>query len=54
MKVVTQVAKKYLVVPATSAPSERLFSKLGKIVNELRVSLKPDKAEMLTFLSRNI
>lgn len=49
-----KVAKKYLVVPATSAPSERLFSKSGKIVNELRASLKPDKVEMLTFLARNI
>lgn len=50
----TKVAKKYLVVPATSAPSERLFSKSGKIVNEIRASLKPDKVEMLTFLARNI
>ena len=49
-----KVAKKYLVVPATSAPSERLFSKSGKVVNELRASLKPDKVEMLTFLARNI
>ena len=40
--------------PATSAPSEQLFSKSGKIVNELRVSLKPVKFKMLVILARNI
>ena len=50
----SKVAKKFLAVPATSAASERLFSRSGKIVTPTRASLKPDKVEMLVFLSTNI
>ena len=49
-----KLAKKYLTVPATSASSERLFSKSGKVVTPLRASLKPDKVEQLVFLAKNI
>ena len=38
----------------TSASSERLFSRSGKIVTPLRASLKPDKVDMLVFLSKNV
>ena len=48
-----KLAKKYLTVPATSASSERLFSKSGKVVTPLRASLKPDKVEQLVFLAKN-
>ena len=50
----SKVAKKFLAVPATSAASERLFSRSGKIATPTRASLKPDKVEMLVFLSTNI
>lgn len=48
------VAMKYLCVPATSTVSERLFSRSGRIVTPSRSSLKPDKIEMLIFLSKNL
>ncbi len=47
-------ARKYLCICATSSPSERVFSCSGKIISPLRTSLKPDKVDMLTFLSRNL
>ena len=48
------IAKKYLSVSATSCPSERLFSTSGKIVTPLRNNLKPEKVNMLVFLSKNL
>ena len=50
----SNVSKKYLAILATSASSERLFSRSGKIVTPLRASLKPDKVDMLVFLSKNV
>ena len=48
------VAKKYLCVPATSTVSKRLFSRSGRIVTPSRSSFKPDKVQMLVFLSKNL
>jgi len=48
-----QVAKEYLVVPATSVPCERVFSTAGDIVRAERSSLKPTKVDMLLFLKKN-
>jgi len=45
---------KYLGMPATSVPSERVFSKTGEIVNRRRASLKPSYVDMTVFLSRNL
>lgn len=48
------VARKYLCVCATSSASERLFSTAGNIVSSFRATLKPDKVDMLVFLSKNL
>ena len=50
----SEQAKKYLCIPATSCPSERLFSCSGNIVTCSRASLKPDKVDMLVFLAKNL
>ncbi|CAI5661729.1 unnamed protein product [Oreochromis niloticus] len=47
------LAKSYLAVPATSTPSERLFSVAGNIVTRKRASLTAEHVEMLTFLHSN-
>lgn len=49
----SQVARKYLCITATSTPSERLFSTAGGVITSKRNLLKPELAEMLIFLNRN-
>jgi len=50
----SRVARKLLCIPATSVPSERVFSASGHIVSPQRALLKPDKVNMLTFLHSNL
>ena len=50
----SKLAKKYLAICATSAPSERLFSVGGNIVTCTRAHLKPDAVDRLVFLSVNL
>ncbi|XP_036940317.1 E3 SUMO-protein ligase ZBED1-like [Acanthopagrus latus] len=50
----SKLAKKYLGIPATSAPSERVFSTGGNIVTCLRSSLKPESVDRLVFLAKNL
>ena len=50
----SQLARRYLATPASSAPTERLFSKAGQVVSSKRVLLKPNKANMLVFLAENL
>lgn len=50
----SHLAKKYLLVPATSSPSERVFSCTGNIVTCHRASLKPDTVDRLVFLKLNL
>lgn len=48
-----ELARSLLCIPATSTPSERLFSAAGNIVSEKRASLSPEHVDMLTFLHCN-
>ena len=47
------LAKKYLAIPATSVPSERVFSKAGELVSAKRSRLKPKNVDMMLFLNKN-
>lgn len=51
---VASLAKKYLCIPATSAPSERAFSTSGNIVTCRRSALKPERVDQLVFLAHNL
>jgi hypothetical protein len=48
-----KLASCILAIPATSAPSERVFSAAANIVNKKRVRLKPDMVDLLIFLKAN-
>lgn len=48
-----QLAKSSLGIPATSTPSERLFSAAGNIASKRRASLSAEHVDMLTFLHCN-
>ena len=48
------LAKKFLCIPATSVPSERLFSNAGTIVDRRRCSLDPNNVDCLLFLHSNL
>ena len=47
------LAHKYLSVPATSAPSERVFSAAGNVVDKLRAALTAENVDALVFLHKN-
>ena len=49
-----KLARKYLCVPATSVPSERIFSTAGHVISCRRSSLTPENADMLIFLHKNL
>ncbi|XP_049302956.1 E3 SUMO-protein ligase ZBED1-like [Bactrocera dorsalis] len=48
-----ELSKKYLCIPATSVPSERVFSKAGQIINDRRNRLKGEKLDQILFLNSN-
>ena len=47
------LAHKYLSIPATSTPSERVFSTSGIVVDKLRAALTAENVDTLTFLHKN-
>lgn len=48
------LARRYLSAPASSVPSEQLFSGAGQIFSDRRGSLKANKGEMLLLLKYNL
>ncbi len=51
---ISKVAFKYLIIPATSVPCERLFSIAGQVLSEKRSCLKDKKARALICLHENL
>lgn len=48
-----KLARRFLAIPATSVPSERMFSAAGRLITKLRNRLGASKADMLLFLYKN-
>ena len=48
----SKLAARYMCIPATSVPSERVFSTAGNIINAKRSNLTPENVNMLVFLSK--
>lgn len=48
-----KLSKSYLAIPATSTPSERVFSLAGNTVTRQRSSLHPSHVDALVFLNAN-
>lgn len=48
------IALKYSIIPATSVPSERIFSKAGQILSARRNRLLPKNLDILIFLNKNM
>ena len=53
LPMMAKLAKHILCVPATSTPSERMFSKAGNLITEKRANLNPKKVDMMLFLNAN-
>ena len=48
-----KTATKYLIIPATSVPSERIFSSAGSILTKKRNRLGPKNANIILTLNSN-
>ena len=49
----SKLARAVLCIPATSSPSERVFSTAGKTISEERANMLPENADDLVFLHDN-
>ena len=47
------LARRYLAIPATSTPLERVFSVAGIVVDRRRSALTPEMIDTLMFLNKN-
>jgi hypothetical protein len=47
---ISKIARKFLCIPATSAPSERVFSVAGLVISKLRAHLTPENASCIIML----
>jgi len=54
LPLLAECARKYHCIPASSAPSERLFSASGNLVSQKRSSLNPKNVHMLLYLQENM
>ncbi|XP_061164341.1 E3 SUMO-protein ligase ZBED1-like [Saccostrea echinata] len=50
---IAKLARKFLGSPATSVPSERIFSSAGLLVSKLRDRLSSDTVDKIIFLNKN-
>ena len=50
----SNIAKTILAVPATSVPSERVFSAAGELISSRRNRLDPENVNMMLFLHGNM
>ena len=49
-----RLAKKFASIPATSTPSERLFSKAGELVSQRRANISDSHIDSVLFLNKNM
>jgi zinc finger BED domain-containing protein 1 (E3 SUMO-protein ligase ZBED1) len=48
---ISKLARRFLCIPASSAPSERVFSRAGLTISNLRAGLLPETAGDMVFLN---
>jgi hypothetical protein len=50
----SQLAAKYLTIPATSAPSERVWSRAARVITAKRANLDPEVTSRMIFAQENV
>jgi hypothetical protein len=53
-KLLATLAREYLAIPATLAPSERIWSRASRILSLKRASLKPEVAQRMMFVKESL